>query len=70
MAGPLHYPPLALLDETEAAAVLGTDTVTLARWRSEGRGPVSRVHGGVRLYLRHDVVAYRDDAARWTGAAA
>lgn len=64
---PLHPLPTpanddAMLRDTEAAALLGVKTKTLANWRCQGREdlPFYRVGGRAIRYRRGDVIAFRD----------
>ena len=53
-----------LLNETEAAAMLGLKPATLRRWRWEGRGPRFRKIGGAVRYRPEDLTIFVDSARR------
>ena len=66
---------LALVNETEAARILGLSVKTLRRWRWAGRGPAYRKIGSaVRYHPDEDLAAFVEAARRTstsdTGAAA
>ena len=60
--GQLSAPPPAAAKEylqpKEVEAAYGLNSKTLARWRSEGRGPTYNKDGSLILYRRQDVEAY------------
>lgn len=48
------------IDAREAGRLLGRSAETLKRWRRQGRGPRFRRVERRVLYVRADVLAYRD----------
>lgn len=51
----------SLLDPQQAANFLGMSFKTLARWRSEGRGPTFiKLNNGVVRYSTEDLLEYVD----------
>jgi predicted DNA-binding transcriptional regulator AlpA len=52
------------LDTREAAALLHISSVTLSRWRIEGRGPEYRKFGRRVVYARADLIAWADAQRR------
>ena len=56
---------LALVNETEAARILGLSVKTLRRWRWAGRGPAYRKIGSaVRYHPDEDLAAFVEAARR------
>jgi predicted site-specific integrase-resolvase len=56
---------LALVNETEAARILGLSVKTLRRWRWVGRGPAYRKIGSaVRYHPDEDLAAFVEAARR------
>ena len=61
--------PLELLDEKNAARLLGLSPGTLSVWRSTGRYRLPFVHVGRRVrYRRSDLDAWLDGRTRASGA--
>jgi hypothetical protein len=56
----LGLPDEALVDDREAALVLGLAPLTMRNWRSKGRGPSHRKLGGAVRYLMGDLRRFRD----------
>ncbi len=53
-----------LVDDREAARVLGVKQATLQRWRWAGRGPRFIKIGRAVRYALEDLAAFRDAGAR------
>lgn len=65
------FPPTELLNEVQAAAVLGTSIGTLQVWRSTGRYKIPFVKIGRNVrYKRSDLEAWIESRTRPTGATA
>ena len=62
-----------IIDTVAAAALIGVDKTTVAKWRKQGRGPRFHVIGKAKhLYLREEVmewIAARDTKLALTNPA-
>ena len=56
--------PSPLVNEHEAARLLGLSVKTLRRWRWAGRGPVFRKIGASVRYAEVDLSSFIEDARR------
>jgi predicted DNA-binding transcriptional regulator AlpA len=56
--------PTVLLDETNAARILGLSVKTLRRWRWAGKGPAFRKLGRAVRYALSDLEAFIASALR------
>jgi hypothetical protein len=56
--------PICLIDEHEAAEILGLKVATLRRWRWAGRGPAFRKIGASVRYHPEDLTAFAEAARR------
>ncbi len=61
LGGVLSKHPAAMLNEYEAAAIMGASVKTLRRWRCDGVGPrFSRLNGFTVRYKLGDLLAWLD----------
>lgn len=56
--------PMQAFDAKTAAAHLGVQPITLCKWRLNGSGPLYRKLGRRVVYLRKDLDAFLEAAAR------
>lgn len=58
-----NTPAVTLLDNAEAAALLGIKPKSLEAWRQRGQGPRYRKIGRLVRYTEADVLAWLDSAS-------